>query len=132
MTPTSKIAAPAKVATSAHWIVLFVSAILEAVWALALAASAGFTVPLWTAVFLVATTLSMLGLGYAMRGIPISVAYTIWTGIGAALTVGVAMAIGAEEVSLAKIFFLGGIIACVVGLRYFGQPEGDPDEEPAK
>lgn len=126
----------AKVATGTHWIVLIASAILEAVWALALAASKGFTIPLWTAVFVIATTLSMVGLGYAMRGIPISIAYAIWTGIGAALTVGIAMLIGAEEVSSLKIVFLGGIVACVVGLRFFGSPtpprERQPDSEPAQ
>lgn len=132
-TPSGTLAepTPAKVATTKHWVVLIVSAVLEAAWALALAASEGFTIPLWTVVFLITTTLSMIGLGYAMRGIPISVAYAIWTGIGAALTVGIAMMIGAEEVSLAKIFFLGGIVACVVGLRFFGEPAAE-DPAPAE
>ena len=97
---------------------LFASAALEAAWALALDASQSFTVPLWTIVFFVTSPLSMIGLGYAMKGIPISVAYAVWTGLGAALTVTIAMFIGAEPVSLWKILFLGGIVACVVGLRF--------------
>lgn len=109
---------PVKEATPKHWLVLFASAVLEAGWALALSESQGFTRPVWTVVFLVACTLSMIGLGYAMRGIPISIAYAVWTGTGAALTVTIAMLIGAESVSLLKLVFLGGILACVVGLRF--------------
>ncbi|MGO3147341.1 MAG: DMT family transporter [Leucobacter sp.] len=112
---------PKKVAHTRHWIALFASAGLEAAWALALSASQGFSVPLWTGVFLVTATLSMLGLGFAMKGIPISIAYAIWTGIGAALTVSIAMMTGTESVSLLKIVFLGGIVACVVGLRFTGE-----------
>ncbi|MFC5337733.1 DMT family transporter [Leucobacter denitrificans] len=118
-----------KVSTGAHWVALFASAGLEAAWALALSASNGFTVPLWTIVFLVCGVLSMVGLGYAMRGIPISVAYAIWTGIGAALTVSIAMILGSEPVSVLKIIFLGGIVACVVGLRFTGEPTSA--QEPA-
>lgn len=114
-------AAPARVAHTRHWLALFGSAGLEAAWALALNASHGFTVPLWSGVFLVTATLSMLGLGYAMRGIPISIAYAIWTGIGAALTVSISMLLGAESVSVLRIIFLGGIIACVIGLRFTGE-----------
>ncbi len=115
--------------TGTHWIALFASAGLEAAWALALSASNGFTVPLWTLVFLVCGALSIVGLGYAMRGIPLSVAYAIWTGIGAALTVSIAMLLGSEPVSVLKIVFLGGIIACVVGLRFTSEPP--PAEKPA-
>lgn len=111
-----------KVARSSHWIVLILSAGLESAWALALNASQGFTVLSWSVVFLIACTLSMLGLGYAMRGIPISVAYAVWTGTGAALTVAIAMLIGAESVSALKILFLAGIIACVIGLKFADAP----------
>lgn len=113
------------------WVVLLISAVLEAVWATALGASAGFTRPLPTVIFLVANVLSMLGLGVAMRSIPISVAYSVWVGIGAALTVGFAMVSGQELVSPLKLVFLAGIILCVMGLKFAKPPEprtaGEPD-----
>lgn len=118
MAEVARTAADTKVARPVHWVVLLASAVLEAVWALALDASQGFSVPLWSGVFLVASVLSMLGLGYAMTGITIGVAYAVWTGTGAALTVTVAMLSGAEPVSALKILFLGGIVACVVGLKF--------------
>ncbi|MET1155394.1 SMR family transporter [Arthrobacter sp.] len=100
-----------------HWIILLVSAVLEAVWATALSLSDGLSNPLPTVVFCVAVTLSMLGLGYAMRGIPIGTAYAVWTGTGAALTVGYAMLFGGEPASALKVLFLAGIIGCVIGLK---------------
>ena len=103
-----------------HWVVLLFSAILEATWAIALDESRGFTVLGPAIVFGVALPLSMLGLGYAMRAIPVSVAYAIWTGLGAALTVAVSMALGTEPVSALKILFLAGIVGCVLGLKFAG------------
>ena len=70
------------------WVLLLVSAVLEAVWATALGRSAGLTDPVPTAVFLVALALSTGGLALAVRTIPIGTGYAIWTGVGAALTVG--------------------------------------------
>ncbi|MCZ2263777.1 DMT family transporter [Isoptericola sp. QY 916] len=106
--------------TTVAWVVLLASAVLEAVWATALHASRGFTVPADTIVFVVALSLSMLGLGYAAKHIPIGTAYAIWTGVGAALTVAWAMATGAETASLLKALFLVGIIGCAIGLKVVG------------
>lgn len=100
-----------------HWFVLFISAVLEAVWATALGQSEGLSRPVPTVVFLVAGVLSFLGLAYAVRRIPIGTGYAVWTGLGAALTVAYAMITGVEAVSMWKLVFLAGIIAAVVGLQ---------------
>lgn len=123
---------PQKTALPRHWIVLAVSAVLEAVWALSLDASRGFSLPLPTTIFVVALVLSMVGLGYAMRGLPVSIAYAIWTGAGAALTVAAAMVFGNEPVSALKVVFLVGIIGCVIGLKFTKNPapkQADPASE---
>jgi len=105
------------------WIVLVISAVFEAIWATALGRSEGFTQPVPTVVFFVGVVISMIGLGYAMRSIPISTAYAVWVGIGAALTVGFAMITGEETASALKIVFLLGIIGCVIGLKLVGTPK---------
>lgn len=99
------------------WIILLVSAVLEAVWATALGQSEGFTRPLPTVVFVVALVLSMIGLGLAAKKIPIGTSYAVWVGVGAALTVGYALATGAETFSVWKLVFLVGIVGAVVGLK---------------
>jgi quaternary ammonium compound-resistance protein SugE len=102
------------------WIILIVSGVLEAVWATALGKSAGFTKLVPTIVFGVALVASMGGLALAMREIPTGTAYAIWVGIGAALTVGFAMATGAESVSVVKVLLILGLVGCVVGLKLVG------------
>ncbi|GAB3053519.1 DMT family transporter [Sediminivirga luteola] len=99
------------------WIVLLLSAVFEAVWATALGLSDGLTRPGPTVVFVVALAISMTGLGWAAKHIPIGTAYAVWVGVGAALTVAYAMATGAESISAGKLIFLGGIIAAVIGLK---------------
>lgn len=111
------------------WVVLLASAVCEAVWATALGMSHGLSRPGPTLVFLVALAVSMAGLGWAAKHIPIGTAYAVWTGTGAALTVAYAMATGAEAVSVGKVVFLTGIIVAVVGLRL--APAEAPDEPPA-
>ncbi|OBJ21837.1 DMT family transporter [Mycobacterium colombiense] len=102
------------------WLVLIASGILEAVWATALNKSDGFSRPGPSLVFLVAVALSMTGLGIAMRTLPVGTSYAVWVGVGAALTVGYAMLVGDESASLIKLLLIGGIVACVAGLRLVG------------
>ena len=99
------------------WPVLLVSAVLEAVWANALSASAGFSRPAPTAIFVVATIASMFGLALAMRHIPTGTAYAVWTSVGTLLTVGYSVLTGSESISWAKALFLAGIVGCVIGLK---------------
>ncbi|MGO2095784.1 MAG: DMT family transporter [Candidatus Microbacterium stercoravium] len=110
------------------WVILLVSAVLEAVWATALGESDGFAHPVPTVVFLVALTVSMLGLGYAAREIPIGTAYAVWTGTGAALTVAYAMATGAEPITFLRVVFIAGIVGAVIGLKLV-KPEPVEQEE---
>jgi quaternary ammonium compound-resistance protein SugE len=99
------------------WFVLVVSGVLEAVWALALGKSANFSRPVPSLVFVVGLVMSMAGLSYAMRDLPVGTAYAVWVGVGASLTVAASMVGGDEPVSMLKLLFLGGIVVCVVGLK---------------
>jgi quaternary ammonium compound-resistance protein SugE len=99
------------------WLVLVLSGVLEAVWATALGRSEGFSRLAPSVVFGVALVLSMVGLAYAMRELPVGTAYAVWVGIGASITVVYAMATGTEPVSLAKILLIMGLIGCVIGLK---------------
>lgn len=111
------------------WIVLLLSAVLEAVWATALGASDGLTRIGPAVVFVVALVASMIGLGYATKTIPMSTAYAVWTGTGAALAVIWSMATGGEPVTLLRIIFVFGIIASVVGLKLVKAPTGRRQED---
>lgn len=99
------------------WLVLVVSGVLEAVWATALGRSENFSRLVPTVVFGVGLALSMAGLAYAMRELPVGTSYAVWVGIGAVGTVVFAMITGQESVSLVKMLFLAGIVGCVIGLK---------------
>ncbi|WP_284978125.1 multidrug efflux SMR transporter [Arthrobacter sp. fls2-241-R2A-200] len=115
--------------STAFWIILLASAILEAVWATALGLSNGFTQLIPTLVFAAAASLSMLGLGIAVKRIPLGTAYAVWVGIGAALTVGWAMITGVEAASPLKLLFIAGIVGCAAGLKALPTGKPAPDSE---
>ncbi|GGL82071.1 QacE family quaternary ammonium compound efflux SMR transporter [Curtobacterium citreum] len=99
------------------WLVLVASGVLEAVWATALSASNGFNKVVPTIVFVAGMALSMVGLAFAMQAIPVGTAYAVWVGIGASLTVVVAILRRQEAASLARVALVLGLVACVVGLK---------------
>ena len=99
------------------WFVLVLSGLLEAVWASALAQSRGLSRLGPSLVFGVAVTLSMIGLGYALRTLPVGTGYAVWVGIGAVGTAAYGMVALDEPASLARVLCLAAIVGGVVGLR---------------
>jgi len=65
------------------WIYLVGAGILEVVWAYFMKQSEGFTKLIPTSITIVAMIASFGLLAIAMRTLPLSTAYTVWTGIGA-------------------------------------------------
>ena len=99
------------------WVLLFGSSILEAVWAISLSLSEGFSKLAPSVVFVVALITSSVGLAIAMRNIPTGTAYAVWTGTGAALTVIASVVFGLEAFTILKMAFIVLIIGCVVGIK---------------
>ncbi|GAB3697129.1 DMT family transporter [Mariniluteicoccus flavus] len=99
------------------WIVLIISGLFEAVWATALDRSNGFTRFWPVVVFLIGSVISVGGLGWALKTLPVGTAYVVWVGIGGVTTVAYAMLTGSESVSVAKIVLILGILGCVAGLK---------------
>ncbi|MEK7739408.1 MAG: multidrug efflux SMR transporter, partial [Pseudomonadota bacterium] len=65
------------------WVLLAVAGVLEVVWAYFMKVSDGFTKltpSILTIIFMIA---SFALLSYAMKTLPLGIAYTVWTGIGA-------------------------------------------------
>ncbi len=102
------------------WVILILSGALEAVWAAALHRTAQTTgrrrlIP--AGIFLISVLASMGGLAIAMQSIPTGTAYAVWVGVGVVLTSAYAMLARVERATLARILLLGGIAACVAGLK---------------
>ena len=71
----------------------------------------------WISAFGLLYILSAVLLAKAVQGIPVGVAYPVWTGIGAVGAVLISIFVFKEPVSFWKIFFLTTLIASVVGLK---------------
>lgn len=99
------------------WVILILSGMLEAVWATALSRSKGLRRFWPTVTFLVSVVVSMVGLAFALRELPIGTAYAVWVGIGAVLTSAWAIVTRAERPTILRIALLLGLIACVAGLK---------------
>ncbi|MHA2787988.1 DMT family transporter [Corynebacterium sp. S7] len=100
-----------------NWVILIGSGLFEAAWANALGRSEGFT-KLWpTIIFFVTLVISMGGLAWAMKTIPVGTAYAVWAGVGATATVIISMATGQESATVLKVVFLAMIIGGIVGLK---------------
>lgn len=102
------------------WVVLIVSGVFEAGWAVSLKLSNGFTRLGWTVAFAVTALISFAGLAWAMKQLPAGTAYAVWTGIGAALTAVIGMIWLGDGVSTLKLVSLGLIVSGVVGLNLAG------------
>ncbi|OZV79316.1 ligand-binding protein SH3 [Micromonospora echinospora] len=101
------------------WLALVVSGLLETAWAISLDRSAGFSRPVPTVVFAVTLVLSMAGLAYALREIPVGTGYAVWVGIGAVGTATVGILALGEASSLPRLACLLLVVAGVVGLKVF-------------
>ncbi len=99
------------------WVLLFLAGLLEVAWAVGLKYTDGFTRPWPTAATLVAMIGSVVLLALAVRTLPLGTAYAVWTGIGTAGAVLLGIVLFQEPATLARLFFVGLIVAGIVGLK---------------
>ncbi len=99
------------------WVVLVASGMFETVWAVALAQTDGFRRVVPSVVFGVALVISMAGLAYALKTLPVGTAYAVWVGIGAIGTALYGMVFLAEPATALRIGCLLLIVSGVVGLK---------------
>ena len=99
------------------WTLLAVAGLLEITWAVGLKYTNGFT-RWWPSFF---TVLAMIGsfyfLAQAIRTIPLGTAYAVWTGIGAAGTALLGIALFAEPANAPRLACLVVIVAGILGLK---------------
>ena len=99
------------------WVYLTVAGLFEILWAALLKSSEGLTKPLPAAGFIVALAVSMLLLAISMRQIPLSIAYPIWTGIGALGSFLIGILFFGEVLTLTKAIFALFLLVGVIGLK---------------
>jgi quaternary ammonium compound-resistance protein SugE len=99
------------------WAMLMVAAVFEVMFAMSMKYAEGFTRPLPTVVTVVAVIGGIFFLTLAMRQLPVSIAYPVWTAIGTLGTVFFGFLLLGEALTLTKLASVALIVAGVAGLR---------------
>lgn len=101
-----------------YWLILFVSGLMEVVWATAMDYSEGFTIWYYDVITVIFLAVSMFMLEKALKGgIPVGTAYAVWTGIGAVGTIAISVAGGHETLTILRFIFVAMIVGGIVGLQ---------------
>lgn len=103
--------------TGVSWLLLLAAGLFEVAWALGLKTTEGFTRPLPTVLTVAAMVASIGLLGLAVRQLPISTAYAVWTGIGALGTAVLGVWWLGEAITPLKAASLALITIGLVGLK---------------
>lgn len=99
------------------WILLVIAGLLEAVWAIGLKYTDGFT-RLWPSIgTLAAMLVSFALLARAMQSLPLGIAYTVWVGIGAVGAIIGGAVLFSERLPVAQYAFIALIGLGIVGLK---------------
>lgn len=104
------------------WIYLVVAGLLEVVWAYFMKQSQGFTRLIPSLITLIAMIGSFGLLIIAMRALPLSTAYTIWTGIGAVGAFVVGILFLGEQISIIRVSAALLIIAGLIMMKLSSKP----------
>jgi quaternary ammonium compound-resistance protein SugE len=99
------------------WLLLFLSGLVEAGWAIGLKASDGLTRPAPAALTLAGMLASFALLSLAARSIPVGTAYAVWVGIGVVGAAALGVALYDEPVTAGRIASLALILGGIVGLK---------------
>lgn len=100
------------------WALLFLAGLFEMAWAIGLKYTNGYTRFWPTAGTVAAMIISVILLGLAVRTLPVGTAYAVWSGIGAAGTVVLGIALLGESADAGRLICVGLILAGVVGLKF--------------
>ena len=102
-----------------HYVILFAAVVFETIGTSALQASQQFT-RLWPSVtVVVAYVISFILLGWALKFMPVGIAYAIWSGLGIVLIAGIGFAVFGQRLDLPAVLGLGLILAGIVVINVF-------------
>ena len=101
------------------WALLGIAGLLEIAFAFFMKSSEGFT-RLAPALLTIATGLSSVFLlSFSLRTLPMGTGYAVWTGIGAAGSAILGMAVLGDSVAPMRVLCIVLILAGVIGLKLF-------------
>jgi len=106
------------------WIYLVVAGMFECGWAIGLKYTDGFTKLFPSLLTFSAMAISFWLLSVAMKTIPVSTAYAVWTGIGAVGVAILGMILLGESRDIMRVICLLLIVSGIVGLKLVSSSQG--------
>lgn len=100
-----------------QWIYLIIAGIFETFWATMLKLSDGFSNISYSIATIVGMIISFGMLALATKTLDLSVAYPVWTGIGAVGTVIIGVVFFREDLSWQTLCFVGLLIISIIGIK---------------
>ncbi|MGV0168509.1 DMT family transporter [Furfurilactobacillus sp. WILCCON 0119] len=99
------------------WLYLTIAGLFEVVWATFMKMSDGFHKLGFTALTIIGMLVSFVCLAEATRRLPMSIAYPIWTGIGAVGSVIVGVVFFGDRISPLTWVFVGFLFIGIIGIK---------------
>lgn len=99
------------------WIYLIIAGLFEVVWSTTMKLSHGFSKISFTIYTIVGLALSMLFLAIAIKKLPMSLAYLIWTGIGAVGSVIIGVILFGDKLSPLTWIFVVLLLISIIGIK---------------
>jgi quaternary ammonium compound-resistance protein SugE len=102
---------------SIAWLMLVIAGLLDVGWAIAMKYAEGYTRVGWTVASLVLLAAFVVLLGRALKVLEVGVAYSVWTGIGAAGTFVMGVVLFGEALSAMKLAGIALVLLGIVALK---------------
>ncbi|AVK62067.1 QacE family quaternary ammonium compound efflux SMR transporter [Lactobacillus sp. CBA3605] len=99
------------------WIYLIIAGIFEVVWATMMKLSDGFSQIGYAVATVIGMILSFGFLALATKHLPLSIAYPIWTGIGAVGAILVGVVVFKDQIAPLTWVFIAMLVIGIVGIK---------------
>ena len=104
--------------SSVAWIALVTAGLLDVGWAITMKYADGYTRLGWSLASLVLLAAFVFLLGRALQVLEVGIAYTVWTGIGAAGTLIMGVLLFGEAMSVMKLAGIALVLAGIAALKF--------------
>lgn len=99
------------------WLELLLAGVLEVFWSTTMKWSEGFTKINFTIYTIIGMIASFFFLSQAIKQLPMSLSYPIWTGIGAVGSVIIGVVLFHDKINPATWLFIGLLLISIVGIK---------------
>jgi len=103
------------------WLLLLLAGIFEIAWAIAMKYSNGFSVLIPSIITAITYILSAIFLAFALKYLPLGMAYTMWVAFGIIGTAVLGVLLFSEKLTTLQILSIMLIVIGVIGLKLFAK-----------